>query len=306
MAMNYRKNLSVLAFLSFSFGLMAVGGCTKINESWTYVAVPDALVTRPFEPGSQGPLVLETIDPNAKPPEKPDPTKAVDKLTTEQIGRLDSIMGEKLKKKATLITDMEEYRRQGLASSHNKFMEAQRSLDDVTMDIEDYERSFKAQKKESISIINGHQTSAPVKKPMPQTVLVASVRREVGTYAASRGRTMIIFLDGKPTPGEYWLNEENSVMINFSSITAPSRSRGALQGSIRIVRADEKSVVADIAIHDKTSEDYAEFNEKPFDPLQWQMPWNMIGRQEFKITSSEDPALKNAQVVWNKAGTDKN
>ena len=304
MVMINRKFLSVLAVAGFSWAFISVGGCTKISESWTYVAVPDAVVTRPFEPGSQGPLVLEDFDPTVKTVEKPSSTKAIDNLSADQIAKMDRTMADKIKRRNDSVAAIAELKSQRLGSSHPKIMSAQLDLDEASSAVDEYEKTFKTRNRESVSIVGSNLAPAPVKKSVPQTILVASVRREAGTYAASVGRTLIIFIDGKPLPGEYWLTSENSVLINFSSFTAPARTRVGLQGSIRIVKADEKGVVADMAIHDTTEADYEAFNEKPFDPLQWQMPWNIIGRHEFKITTSEDPALKNAQVQWHKAGVE--
>ena len=38
--------------------------------------------------------------------------------------------------------------------------------------------------------------------------------------------------------------------------------------------------------------------DRPYDPAAWQIPWVVIGRHTFQITSQDDPSLKKAAVQW--------
>ena len=57
----------------------------------------------------------------------------------------------------------------------------------------------------------------------------------------------------------------------------------------------------DIAIHETTEADSTLWVEKPYDPMNWQVPWVITGRHTFQLTNQDDPALKKAALVWTRS-----
>jgi hypothetical protein len=131
-----------------------------------------------------------------------------------------------------------------------------------------------------------------------QTVLVASWQRDMGTYQSNCGRTLVILLDGTPKPGRVWLTPENSMLINYSSYSAPSRQRIGLEGSINILRVNGDKIDTEIAARDTTDIDSSQFMDRPWDTLNRQFPFKLTGRHTFAITTPDDPLFKTAGVKW--------
>ena len=134
--------------------------------------------------------------------------------------------------------------------------------------------------------------------PSMQTVLVASWQRNMGTYQSNCGRTLVILLDGTPKPGRVWLTPENSMLINYSSYSAPSRQRIGLEGSINILSVQGDKIYTEIAARDTTDIDSSQFMDRPWDTLNRQFPFKLTGRHTFAITTPDDPLFKTAGVKW--------
>lgn len=295
MRMTHRTSILKLAWI-LAFSLTFLGGCAR--EQWTYRAVTGVSVTRPFEPGSQGPLVLVTVpEQESAAPAKPDPAARMDALTPQQIGAVDRGMAVLLSRKAAAVEHLQTLR-QTLSEKHPKIMEAQLDIDELNKSIDEYARNFREQNRGSATLAGGNLSAAPVETHPPQTVLVASVQRDWGSYDRSIGHTVVLFIDGTPTPGEYWLNADNSVLIRYSAYSAPARTRVGLIGSVKIISVNGNEIVADVVFRETTEADTSVFTEHPYDIAAWQIPWVVKGRRTFKITDQDDPALKKAAVQW--------
>jgi hypothetical protein len=143
--------------------------------------------------------------------------------------------------------------------------------------------------------IRDHEIGVPSK----QTVLVASWTHNVmGTYQSECGRTLVVLLDGAPKPGRIWLTAENSMLINYSSYSAPSRQRIGLEGSIDILRVHGDEIDTEVAARDTTDIDSSQFMDRPWDTLNRQFPFKLTGRHTFAITTPDDPIFKTAGVKW--------
>jgi hypothetical protein len=143
--------------------------------------------------------------------------------------------------------------------------------------------------------IRDHQTGVA----SMQTVLVASWTHNVmGTYQSDCGRTLVILLDGKPKPGRVWLTAENSMLINYSSYSAPSRQRIGLEGSIDILQVRDDEIDTEIAARDTNDIDSSQFMDRPWDTLNRQFPFKLTGKHTFAITTPKDPLFKAAGVKW--------
>jgi hypothetical protein len=143
--------------------------------------------------------------------------------------------------------------------------------------------------------IRDHEIGVPSK----QTVLVASWTHNVmGTYQSECGRTLVVLLDGAPKPGRVWLTAENSMLINYSSYSAPSRQRIGLEGSIDILRVRGDEIDTEVAARDTTDIDSSQFMDRPWDTLNRQFPFKLTGRHTFAITTPDDPIFKTAGVKW--------
>lgn len=287
------------AFLS-GVSLFFLGGC--IHQTWTYRAVSGVNVTRPYEPGSQGPLVLVSMpDANgAAPVVRSDPTKIIDQMSIQQISMLDRGMVDKISRRDAAVANLHKLQLQ-LGESHPKIMEAKLEVDEDNQAIESYAKEYRDMQRSKATMVGGNLAPAPVETRKPQTVLMASVRRDFGRYETSVGRTVVLFIDGDPTPGEYWLNPDNSVLIGFSAYSAPARTRVGLTGSIKIISVKDGNVEADIAIHETTEADSTLWVERPYDPMNWQAPWTVTGRHVFQMTTQDDPALRKAALQWIRA-----
>jgi hypothetical protein len=143
--------------------------------------------------------------------------------------------------------------------------------------------------------IRDHQTGVA----SMQTVLVASWKHDVmGTYQSDCGRTLVILLDGAPKPGRVWLTAENSMLINYSSYSAPSRQRIGIEGSIDIVRVRDGAIDTEVAVRDTNDIDSSQFMDRPWDTLNRQFPFKLTGRHTFAVTDPSDPVFRAAGVKW--------
>ena len=282
---------------------MFLGGC--YHESWTYRAVPNVIVTRPYEPGSEGPLVLVSMSEasTATVVERPDPAKRIDALLPGQIAMMDREMADKLSRKSEAESRIQKLRAEGLTDHHPRIMEARLDADEASKAVDEYAQSFRDKARGNVAVVGGNLAPAPPEKHVPQTVLVASVRRDFGSYDRSVGRTIVLFIDGDPKPGEYWLTADNSVLISFSAFSAPARTRVGLIGSVKILEVDGNRITADVAIQETTEADSTLWVERPYDANNWQAPWRITGRRTFVVTDQEDPILRTAKVEWNHAGS---
>jgi hypothetical protein len=129
-------------------------------------------------------------------------------------------------------------------------------------------------------------------------VLVANWQHESSMYHHNVARTLVIFLDGQPRPGRYWLTPDNSVLLTYSSYTAPERERVNLAGSIRINEVHGDQIIADIAVRDTTDIDSSNFIERPFDPMNQIAPFVLYGTHTFAVTNPSDPLFERAAVRW--------
>lgn len=131
-----------------------------------------------------------------------------------------------------------------------------------------------------------------------QTVLVAQYRQDLGAYDTTLGKTLIVCLDGAPKPGEYWLTPDNTVLVTYSSYSAPSRERVNLVGSIKILKITGDHITADCAVRDTTEGDSSIFVDRPYDPVATQFPFMLTGVHDFTITTPSDPTFDQASLRW--------
>jgi hypothetical protein len=284
-----KHHLPFLSLISLAF----LGGC--YHETWTYRAIPDVNVSRPYEPGSQGPLVLVSVpDAASTAAVKHDPKERARNLSPQEIGRMDPTMARLLSQKEAADERLHKLQNEGLGASHPKIMEAQLDAEELAKDIESYAQRVRG----SVTVIGVVPAPAQVETPAPQTVLIMSVQRDYGSYDRSVGRSVVIFIDGSPAPGTHWLNADNSVLITQSAFTAPARTRVGLVGSVKIIETKGDTIVADVAVRENVEGDTSTWVEKPYDAATWELPWVITGRREFKITTPQDPALRKAAVQW--------
>ena len=299
MDMSYRTSLTHTALLS-TLGAILLGGC--VHETWTYRAVSGVNVTRPYEPCSQGPLVLVSMPEGGSvvPVVRNNDAKIIEEFTPAQISMLDNGMSRRVSRKEAAVENLQKLQRI-LGDNNPKVIEAKSEVDDMNRSVEEYAKEYRdlqLKQLKKTSLLGGNLAPAPVEKHVPQTILVASVQRDLGKYDTSVGRTIVLFIDGDPAPGEYWLNADNSVLIGFSAYSAPARTRVGLSGSIKILNVKDGKVEADIAIRETTEADSTLWVEKPYDPMNWQVPWVITGRRTFQMTTQDDPALKKAALQW--------
>src|SRR5260370_31320272 len=146
----------------------------------------------------------------------------------------------KLEQKEQAAAELEKWQ-SSLGNQHPRVIEARLALTEASESLEDYSRQHGGDHGAATGDGRKSQRSVPAPleqepKSSPQTVLVVSVQRDFGRYDNSIGRSVVMFLDGLPTPGQYWMSSENSVLITYSAWSAPARSRVALNGSVKIVK----------------------------------------------------------------------
>ncbi len=143
--------------------------------------------------------------------------------------------------------------------------------------------------------INDHQIGVA----SVQTVLIAAWTHNVmGTYQSDCGRTLVVLLNGAPKPGRIWLTPENSMLINYSSYSNPSRQRIGLEGSINILSVNGDKIETEVAARDTTEIDSSQFMDRPWDTLNRQFPFVLTGKHTFAVTTPNDPTFKAAGVKW--------
>jgi hypothetical protein len=144
----------------------------------------------------------------------------------------------------------------------------------------------------------GRSSPDDVTTPGRRTVLVASWQHESTPYDGSMGRTLVIFLNGEPKPGQYWINADNAVLLSYSAYSTPTRERVNLEGSIKINHVDGKAVVAEVAVRDTTFVDSTNFLSRPWDPLNRTAPFLLKGQHTFALTTPNDPLFEQSAVKW--------
>jgi hypothetical protein len=143
------------------------------------------------------------------------------------------------------------------------------------------------------------QEAATAPKPATrQTVLMASWQHESALYHHDVGRTLVIFLDAQPKPGQYWLTADNAVLLTYSAYSAPARERVNLSGSIRIDRVEGNSIIADVAVRDTNEIDSSEALDRPWDPMYQQFPFVLKGQHTFAVTTPSDPVFEKSAIKW--------
>ncbi len=130
------------------------------------------------------------------------------------------------------------------------------------------------------------------------TILVASYHHDAASYNTTMGRTLVIFLDGQPQVGQYWLNPDNAVLLSYSAYSAPARERVGLQGSIKIDEVNGNKIVAEVAVRDTTEIDSSNFLDRPFDPLNRAWPFRFWGKHTFAVTDPNDPTFDRSAVKF--------
>jgi hypothetical protein len=274
-----------LKFAIPALSILLLTGC--FHESWSYRAAPNLNIARTNELGSEGPLVLVLAD-------KPDVGARADSASDVQLAMVDPVFQAKLEQKKHAAEAVEKWQ-SNLGDQHPRVIEARLTLAEATDDVSDYSRQHHVDRKSQGAI------PPPLKqepKSSPQTVLVVSVQRDFGKYDNSIGRSVVMFLDGPPTPGQYWMNADNSVLITYSAWSAPARSRVALDGSVKILRVTERQVIADVAFRENSESDSTEWVAHMEDPVYWQAPWIVTRRCVFQMTTTDDPAWGKAAVKW--------
>jgi hypothetical protein len=293
--MTYRTPRIVGALAFFVLPLLT--GCW--HETWTYRAVPNVTISRPHELGSQGPLVLVSMDdPGYMPKVTPRADvrdTSVDALTTKQIAQFDPQMAKLLEKLAAAKANLDKAQAETQQQTP-KVLDARNAVREIQDSVDDYAKEYRATTRKRMQT----QTAAPAREAaaQPQTILVGAVQRDYGAYDNSIGRSFVLFIDGSPQPGTYWLNNENSSLITYSAWTAPARTHIGLTGSVRIVKVDGNKIEADVAIRENWEGDSVQSLGHYYDPAYWQAPWVVQGRRTFLITTKDDPALRKAAVQW--------
>jgi hypothetical protein len=125
-----------------------------------------------------------------------------------------------------------------------------------------------------------------------------SEHKKWGDYGTSYGQTVVLIIDGAVKPGQYWLTPENSVLIRFSSMSPPARSRVGLAGSVKVLSVTGDKIVAAVAIRQTFDTDSGDFMDHYQDPTVWQTPWLIEGKHTFVVTKPGDPAFEKSQVHW--------
>ena len=277
--------------------LALVTGC--YHETWSYRAVPNITVSRPNERGSEGPMVLVSLDDiqNVAPrPPKAAGASAVDSLSPEQIAKFDPEMAKLLEKLKTAkeTRDAAEVKN---GPNDPALREARSSVIQIQAHIDEYAKQFKANTRKRL--VETQTTAVPsTDDTHRQTVLVGAVQRNWGRYDNTVGRSFVLFIDGEPRPGTFWLNSDNSALLTYSSWSAPARTRIGLDGSIKITKVDGQRVEADVAIRQITDAETVELIDHIWDPNYWQAPWVVTGHRTFVITTKDDPTLRKAAVQW--------
>jgi hypothetical protein len=306
--MTHRIPPSVRRFSPCAVALLAMlllsGGC--YTEHWAYRAVPNVNVAHSHVPGSQGPLVLVSLDDASATPEAPHKTSAqmIDSLTADQIARFDPKLKELMRKSKEFAKAYDDAQEK-YGADDQRTRQAKLDADESRHKVDDYVTQFKTDNRDKVV---GEPGAASTAKPshdqqIGQTVLMGSVTKSFGDRASSVTRTFVLMLDGQPRPGTYWLTPDNSMLISYSSWSPPSRTRVGLTGSVKVLAVNGNKIDAQICIRETTEADTGEFVSEfhYLDPAYYQTPWVVNSHQTFIITDKNDPAFDKAGVHWEQA-----
>jgi hypothetical protein len=282
--------------------LVCLAGC--YHETYAYRAVPNVAVSRPHALGSQGPLVIVSLDESASSstaaaPRRADGARMVDSLTPDQIARFDQKMADLIAKAKLARETLRMAKDSDKNAESPKVLDAQNAVRETQQAVDDYAKEFRAINRGRVTAEAGTATSPPATEAvLPQTVLMGNVRRDWGDHGSSVGRTFVLFIDGPPQVGDYWMNSDNSVLISYSAWSAPARTHIGLNGSVKILAVRGDKIDAYVALRETTESDTTEWVTHYWDPNYYQWPWIINGRHTFQITSSADPAFQKAAIRW--------
>ncbi len=299
-----QRTFGIVRLFAATLLLPMAGGC--FHETWTYRAVPNINVARAQALGSQGPLILLSLDDlpqNADQPKRRSGAQMMDSLTADQIAHFDSRMLELNRDAAASYQNLKQARSKfGTDDANPQVASAKAAADKANKAVEDYVREYRAAHREKVT---GHAVAPSTASPTrdlqaPQTVLMGNVQRDLGERGSSISRTFVLFIDGEPRPGKYWMTSDNTVLITYSAWSPPARSRIGLTGSVEIFKVEGNKIYSHVALHETMESDSTEFISHYWDPAAWQTPWVMNGKHTFIITSKDDPAFDKAAVHWAK------
>jgi hypothetical protein len=292
-------------------GLVTLAGC--YSQSADYRAVANVGLTRPNDVGSQGPLILvtATTNPSQAASGRPSLASAIDRLTLNQIAVMDRGMADDLRELQEARAHLDELKAT-LPPKDERISDAEESARIAQKRVDAYAADWRElQKKLAIaespnygntSQLNGNPLeAASITSNTPQikqTVLMISEHKNWGDYGSSFGRTVVLIIDGPLKPGQYWLTPENSVLIMYSSQSAPARTRVGLAGSVKVLSVHDDQIVADVAVRQTFDTDSGDFMDHYQDPTVWQIPWLIEGKHTFVVTKPSDPAFEKSAVRW--------
>jgi hypothetical protein len=287
-------------------GLATLAGC--YSQSTDYRAVANVGLTRPNDVGSQGPLILvtATTNPSKTAGARPNLASAIDRLTLNQIALMDRGMAEDLRELQESRAHLDELKAT-LPATDDRVTDATESVRIAQKRVDWRELQKKLAIAESPNYgntaeLNGNPLEAASitesTGQTKQTVLMISEHKKWGDYGTSFGRTVVLIIDGTVKPGQYWLNPENSVLIMYSSQSAPARTRVGLAGSVKVLSVDDNQIVADVSVRQTFDTDSGDFMDHYQDPVVWQTPWMIQGKHTFMVSKPSDPAFENAAVRW--------
>lgn len=286
-----------------ALGLALLGGC--YHENYTYRAVPNVnvVVSRAQNVGSEGPVLLLSLDdipqPSADQPKRKTGADMIDALTAEQIARFDPQMAELNRAASMAYQNLQQARaRQG--RDDPKVKELTQASDNANKAVDDYVKDFKARNRTKVTgMPNVPSTAAPPKEENPpQTVLVGNVVKDFGERGSMVSRTFVLAIDGSPRPGTYWMTSDNSVLVTYSAWSPPSRSRVAITGSVEILKIEGDKIYTHVALRETAEGDSTEWVAHIYDPKYWQTPWTLNGKHVFTVTTKNDPVFDRAGVHW--------
>jgi len=292
-------------------GLVAVAGC--YSQSYDYRAVSNIGITRPNDVGSQGPMILVAATTNLSKTAATHPSlgSAIDRLTLNQIANMDRTMAEDLRELQEAHAHLDELK-VTYPATDERVNDAEESVRIAQKRVDTYAADWRElQKKLAIAESPNYGSPAELNgspfeaasvtgsaSQLKQTVLMISEHKKWGDYGTSFGRTVVLIIDGPVKPGQYWLTPENSVLIMYSSQSAPARTRVGLAGSVKVLSVQDDKIVADVSVRQTFDTDSGDFMDHYQDPTVWQTPWLIESRHTFMVTKPGDPAFENSQVHW--------
>jgi hypothetical protein len=301
--MNHRTPRPLALIAAVAALLACLTGC--YHETYAYRAVPNVTLSRPHSLGSLGPLVLVSLDESASSstsaePKRADGAKMVDALTPEQIARFDARMSDLLAKSRVAREQLRMAKEAEKNDQSPRVLDARNAVRETEQAVDDYANEFRASNRGHVAAVEAGTATAPpaTGAVQTQTVLMGNVRRDWGDHGSSVGRTFVLFIDGPPQVGDYWMNSDNSLLITYSAWSEPARTHIGLNGSVKILAVHGDKIDAYVALRETTESDTTEWVGHYWDPNYWQWPWIINGRHTFQITSSSDPAFQKAAIRW--------